>query len=75
MFINGESDKTGGVGIILNKNSTLAWKQAGSKPPIAIKGQIMGLHLEFGNKKNLSKSLQYLYIYHALDPKIIKKEK
>ncbi|MCP4744861.1 MAG: hypothetical protein GY874_01795 [Desulfobacteraceae bacterium] len=46
VFINGESTTTGGVGIILNKNSTLAWKQAGSKQPIMIKGRIMGLHLK-----------------------------
>ena len=39
------------VFFILNKNSTLAWKRAGSKQPITIKGRIMGLHLEFGNKK------------------------
>ena len=51
VFINGESSKTGGVGIILNKNSTSAWKQAGSKIPITIKGRIMGLHLEFGSNK------------------------
>ena len=39
---------TGGrVGIILNRKSTLAWKTAGFQPPIAIKGCIMGLHLEF----------------------------
>ena len=52
VFINGESATTGGVGIILSKNSTQAWKKAGSKQPITIKGRIMGLHLEFGNKKN-----------------------
>ena len=33
VFINGESSTTGGVGIILNQNSTLAWKQAGSNNP------------------------------------------
>ena len=55
IFIHGESSSTGGVGIVLNKHATLAWKAAGSQPPIAIKGRIMGLHLEFGQGKNRTK--------------------
>jgi hypothetical protein len=58
IFIHGESSHTGGVGIVLNKHATHAWKLAGSQPPIAIKGRIMGLHLEFGHetKKNTPNS-------------------
>jgi hypothetical protein len=32
IFIHGESSSTGGVGIVLNKHATHAWKSAGSHP-------------------------------------------
>jgi hypothetical protein len=55
IFIHGESSSTGGVGIVLNKHATLAWKSAGSQPPTTIKGRIMGLHLEFRHRKKRTK--------------------
>ena len=55
IFIHGESSSTGGVGIVLNKHATIAWKAAGSQPPRTIKGRIMGLHLEFGHGKKRTK--------------------
>ena len=55
IFIHGESSSTGGVGIVLNKHATNAWKLAGSQPPITNKGRIMGLHLEFNNGRKTTK--------------------
>ena len=55
IFIHGESSSTGGVGIVLNKHATHAWKLAGLQPPVTIKGRIMDLHLEFGHGKKCTK--------------------
>ena len=55
IFIHGESSHTCGVSIVLNKHATHAWKLASSQPPIATKGRIMGLHLEFGHEKKRTK--------------------
>jgi exonuclease III len=46
-FIHGDSNRSGGVGIILGGKAIKAWKDAGSHPPTVINGRLMGLHLEF----------------------------
>jgi hypothetical protein len=65
VFLYGESDRIGGVGLILGGDNIKAWKDAGSKPPIKKSGRLLGPHLTFtsGNKE-----LTKLFIISAFLP-------